>query len=790
MAQQPVLWVEIVPTTRGIGKKIEAEFQEGFDATEKAGGQMFSRVAGFARGAATAIVATTVGAIGAAIAKGFGRLNSIDVAQAKLKGLGNDAATVETIMKNALASVKGTAFGLGDAASVAASAVAAGVQPGKSLETYLKAVANGAAAAGTGLDEMGEIFAKVAASGKAQNDVLGQVADKGLGIYQALASQLGVTTDEVFKLASEGKISAAQFEQAMATAAGTVADEMGKTVPGALKNLDASLGRIGAGLLGGTFPLLAPLIQSVTGAMLPLEDRATAIGTAIGEKLTPFVEGLRTALSSALPDLSGIAGILGPLAGGFAALGAGGLAGLISQVPLLSGLAGPLTALGGPLGILLGALAGLVAVSPQLRESLGAVVMAVFGAFASIAARLAPVLDALLPVVAALAIQLGDSLGRVLLLLTPVIADVAGLVGDVLVRGLAMLMPSLGLLGDVFSAVVVAALPLVQVLVSRLMPVFEAIVPLVLGVLAAVLPLAVTLVEALLPVFEALVPAILPLVGALLPALVLIISSLLPIFDAVLPIVVQLIESGLVPLVGIFGELISSALPLLTPLLELVTELLGALLPILAPLIEIGLKGLSTALAFLLPYIMEVVSGLGDSLIPIISAVAQTLGGLITFLTGVFTGDWQKAWSGIKDVVAGQFNAIVAIVKGVINLVIDQINGAIAGINGIIGQVGGAIGLDVRVPRIPRLAKGGVVPAVPGGMTAVLGEGRYDEMVLPLGGPIFEELRAALGGGTPVYVQNPFTGEYLLAQVADVADERVGAYDTRVSQTIRGGVRR
>jgi hypothetical protein len=36
---------------------------------------------------------------------GFNRLVSIENAQAKLKGLGNDAAAVTTIMENALASV-------------------------------------------------------------------------------------------------------------------------------------------------------------------------------------------------------------------------------------------------------------------------------------------------------------------------------------------------------------------------------------------------------------------------------------------------------------------------------------------------------------------------------------------------------------------------------------------------------------------------------------------------------------------------------------------------------------
>ncbi|QHC70305.1 hypothetical protein [Rathayibacter sp. VKM Ac-2801] len=38
-------------------------------------------------------------------------------------------------------------------------------------------------------------------------------------------------------------------------------------------------------------------------------------------------------------------------------------------------------------------------------------------------------------------------------------------------------------------------------------------------------------------------------------------------------------------------------------------------------------------------------------------------------------------------------------------------------------------------------------------------------------------LAAAAPAPAPVYVQNPWTGEYLLAQTAAVADERIDVYD-------------
>lgn len=209
---------------------------------------------------------TTLGGISVAsvLTKGWDRLTGIENAQAKLRGLGHDAATVQTIMDNALASVKGTAFGLAEAATTAAGAVAAQIQPGEELETVLKAVANSAAAAGVDMTTMGGIFNKVASLTKAQNDVLQQVANMGLPIYQALADQFGVTADAVFDMATRGEIGFAQFEAAMKSASGTVADELGQTTTGAISNLGAAMSRLGADLLSDVMPAIKGVAQGGT----------------------------------------------------------------------------------------------------------------------------------------------------------------------------------------------------------------------------------------------------------------------------------------------------------------------------------------------------------------------------------------------------------------------------------------------------------------------------------------------------------------------------------------------
>lgn len=280
--------VLVVPSFKGLQKSVASEMGSVGDA---GGRTMGNRISGGFRKAATIGVAAAGGAVaaglGAALTKGLGRLTSIENAQAKMRGLGHDAKAVDTIMANALTSVKGTAFGLGEAATIAASAVAAGIKPGDELAGHLTRVANNAAAAGVSMDEMGSVFNKAATQANGvQNDVISQLADRGIPIYQALADQMGVTAGEVFKLASEGKVDFETFSKAAEEAAGTVASEMGTTFTGSLANAWAALGRVGANLLSGVFDKFAPAIQGVTGWLEKMEPVATKVGEAIGEFAT------------------------------------------------------------------------------------------------------------------------------------------------------------------------------------------------------------------------------------------------------------------------------------------------------------------------------------------------------------------------------------------------------------------------------------------------------------------------------------------------------------------------
>lgn len=242
---------------------------------------------------------------GLALKGGISRALNIEDARAKLKGLGHDTQSIETIMDNALASVKGTAFGLGDAATVAASAVAAGIEPGENLERVLSSVANAAAAAGTDLTDMGAIYNDAATQNKATNRILQQVAQRGLPIYEALADQLGVTAEEVFKLASAGKIGFAEFEQAMTDASGTVAAEMGDTLRGRIDNTMAALGRLGEKVVEGVLPQISDGLGSMIDVLDSWAPAAEKVGEAIGKALRASIDFMKNEVVPVIRDVAG-----------------------------------------------------------------------------------------------------------------------------------------------------------------------------------------------------------------------------------------------------------------------------------------------------------------------------------------------------------------------------------------------------------------------------------------------------------------------------------------------------
>lgn len=282
--------VAVRPSFKGVQREVGREFTGAGATAEKSFSSRFGKAvkAGlFATGAAAAA------GFGTALVKGFGRLTAIENAQASLRGLGHDAKSVETIMQNANAAVKGTAFGLDSAATVAAAAVAAGIKPGEDLQKMLTLVGDSATIAGVGIEEMGAIFNKAAASNKVQMDIINQLHDAGVPALALLADQMGVTAEEASKMASKGEIDFATFSKAMEEGMGGAAQKSGETLQGAFANSMAAVGRFGANLMSEVYPKITAFFQGFMAWMGPMEDAAKVAGEALGDFADRAISGIQ-----------------------------------------------------------------------------------------------------------------------------------------------------------------------------------------------------------------------------------------------------------------------------------------------------------------------------------------------------------------------------------------------------------------------------------------------------------------------------------------------------------------
>lgn len=116
-----------------------------------------------------------------------------------------------------------------------------------------------------------------------------------------------------------------------------------------------------------------------------------------------------------------------------------------------------------------------------------------------------------------------------------------------------------------------------------------------------------------------------------------------------------------------------------------------------------------------------VINFLGDVLAATIDYIITVLSGLVDFIAGVFTGDWERAWEGLKNIVKGMANGVVGFVNAILNAITEGLNFAIKALNKLsfnvpkwVPGIGGEKwGFDIPLltaPQLPYLATGAVIP--------------------------------------------------------------------------------
>ncbi|MDY4579807.1 MAG: phage tail tape measure protein [Anaerobutyricum hallii] len=147
-----------------------------------------------------------------------------------------------------------------------------------------------------------------------------------------------------------------------------------------------------------------------------------------------------------------------------------------------------------------------------------------------------------------------------------------------------------------------------------------------------------------------------------------------------------------------FADFWKTVQPQLEPFINLVKEVASYLEETLEPAFKIVWKAAGD-------YVVKFF----DDVSIVIDGALGVFEGIITFLTGVFQGDWEKAWNGIVQAVGSIFGTLESLVKTPINAVINLVNKAIGAINKISVDLPSAVGgghIGFNIPTIPTLAKG------------------------------------------------------------------------------------
>lgn len=266
-----------------------------------------------------------------------------------------------------------------------------------------------------------------------------------------------------------------------------------------------------------------------------------------------------------------------------------------------------------------------------------------------------------------------------------------------------------GALTDIFdgiSQIAVEALPVLVDTIAEMAPVageiVETLLPVFLELLQSLLPPLMELIEAILPVLSevlmVLLPPLMEIIEAVMPVLISLVEALLPVLSTLL--------DALAPLLDLFLEM-------LQPILEIISQALEPLIKIIGYLIELALVPLQIMLSETMGAFTAIFNAISDIVITAVDTWIGVFEGLIKFISGVFSGDWEQAWDGITQIFGSIFGGIANLAKIPINFIIDLINGFLSGLNGIRipDWVPGVGGMSFSIPLIPRLKKG--MPFVP-----------------------------------------------------------------------------
>ena len=387
---------------------------------------------------------------------------------------------------------------------------------------------------------------------------------------------------------------------------------------------------------------------------------------------------------------------------GFARSGAGALtnrAGNAATIIANSGVGrtagGLATAAGGIAGKVAGVGSGVLGALGSFASAgtglLGSVWGPVAGGFASLFAGAAPVIAAISGIIAVVSI-LGDHLEDIRTIVGNVFGDTGLAVFDGFIGKLQMV-------GDFVTGLfadggVASALAPVQNAITNM---FGADAGAAFGGLTTVLQSVMGVVEQIVTFSTGTVKPIIQNVFSFIT-------------ETVMPVILQTFTAAAPTIAAIISNIGTAVMTGM--------QIIGSAIQTVMPIVQGVISAIMTVGSVAIPAVLAGFQVFSEGINSIMTSIQGIFQGLITFITGVFTGNWSAAWEGVKQIFGNAFAALVDLCKTPINAVIALINKAVDGINSLFGggitipdwvpeAFGGGKTFSLSLPHLPMLANGG-----------------------------------------------------------------------------------
>lgn len=244
-------------------------------------------------------------------------------------------------------------------------------------------------------------------------------------------------------------------------------------------------------------------------------------------------------------------------------------------------------------------------------------------------------------------------------------------------------------------------------------------------------------------------------------------NVLKPVFDHIFNVLKKLWDEHLKPLVAQIGEFVA----------KLINGAMEIYNGFVAPLVQWFWETLGPPISAVINTIIDVIADMQACIYDAGQKIFKALGGLVDFIVGGFTGDWTRAWQGIKDFFGGIIDGVFALLgidkwKEVGRKAIDALTSPFKNIKwptlkmpkitwtkgaeatGWIANILKAINLPTSLPKlqVQWLARGGIIDQP---TLSMIGE-RGKEAVVPLENntgwiaQLAQQVAAYIGTGQPL----------------------------------------